>query len=357
MQGPVFSEIGLEGRRLLQHCGGGAILPGQIHFRPRLTALGRAAVFACATLACVPVALAQQYPSKPVRIVVGYPPGGAIDILARLMALQLAPAFGQQFVVENRGGASGIIGADVVAKSAPDGYTLIVLSGTHTVNPSLYKKLPYDTERDFAPISLIASSAYVMVVHPSLPVKNVRELIAFAKKHRGQVNYASSGNAGMPHLSGELFKVKSGIEMTHIPYKGSAAVTTAVLAGEVPIMFSNLISTMPQVHAGRFRALGVTGPTRIAAAPDIPTIAESGLPGFEVVGWYGLMTTAGTPAEIINRLSAQAAKAMQSPEVLKRFASEGIDAVGSTPEAFGKVIREDIVKWAEVVRMSGAKVD
>ena len=310
-----------------------------------------------AVLACLPAAHAQQYPSKPVRIVVGYPAGGAIDILARVLAQQLAPAFGQQFVVENRGGASGIIGADVTAKAPPDGYTLLVMSGTHTVNPSLYKKLPYDTERDFAPISLVASSAYIMVVHPSLPVKSVREFIAFAKSHRGQVNYASSGNAGMPHLSGELFKVKAGIEMTHIPYKGSAAVTTAVLAGEVPIMFSNLISTMPQVQAGRFRALGVTGPARIAAAPHIPTIAESGLPGFEVVGWYGFMAPANTPADIINRLNAQTVRAIQSPEVLKRFASEGIDAVGSTPDAFAKVIRDDIVKWAEVVRLSGAKVD
>jgi tripartite-type tricarboxylate transporter receptor subunit TctC len=312
---------------------------------------------ACAALSCLPAAHAQQYPSKPVRIVVGYPAGGAIDILARVLAQQLAPAFGQQFVVENRGGASGIIGADVTAKSPPDGYTLLVLSGTHTVNPSLYKKLPYDTERDFAPISLVASSAYIMVVHPSLPVKSVREFIAFAKSHRSQVNYASSGNAGMPHLSGELFKVKAGIEMTHIPYKGSAAVTTAVLAGEVPIMFSNLISTMPQVQAGRFRALGVTGLTRIAAAPEIPTIAESGLPGFEVVGWYGFMAPANTPVDIINRLNAHTVKAIQSPEVLKRFASEGIDAVGSTPDAFAKVIRDDIVKWAEVVRLSGAKVD
>jgi tripartite-type tricarboxylate transporter receptor subunit TctC len=317
----------------------------------------RIAALACLAALAGAAAHAQQYPSKPVRLVVGYPPGGAVDAIARVLAQPLGQAFGQQFVIENRGGASGIIGADVTAKSPPDGYTLIVLSGTHTVNPSLYKKLPYDTERDFAAISMLASSAYILVVHPSLPVKSVRELIAFAKKNRGQINYASSGNAGMPHLSGELFKVKSGIEMTHIPYKGSAAVTTAVLSGEVPIMFSNLISTMPQVQAGRFRALGVTGLARIAAAPDVPTIAEAGLPGYEVVGWYGFMAPANTPAEIINRLSAQTAKALQAPEVLKRFANEGIDAVGSTPEAFAKVIREDIVKWGEVVRQSGAKVD
>ena len=300
---------------------------------------------------------AQPYPNKAVRLIVGYPPGGAVDGIARVTGQQLAQTFGQPFVVENRAGASGIIGADIVAKSPADGYTLIALAGTHTVNPSLYKKLPYDTERDFAPVSVVASSAYILVVHPSLPVKSIRELIAFAKKNRGQVNYASSGNAGLPHLSGELFKVKAGIEMTHIPYKGSAAVTTAVLSGEVPIMFSNLISTMPQVQAGRLRALGVTAQARIAAAPHIPTIAESGLPGYEVTGWYGIMAPANTPADIVGRLGTAIAKALQAPEVLRRFAGEGIDPAGSTPEAFGKMIREDLVKWAEVVRISGARVD
>lgn len=310
-----------------------------------------------AALIAASAAHAQPYPAKPVRIVVGFPAGGAVDILARSLGAQLSQAFGQQFVIDNRGGASSIIGADIAAKSPPDGYTLLMVSGAHAVNPSLYKKLPYDTERDFAPISLVAASSYILVVHPSLPVRSVRELITFAKQHRGQMNYASSGNGGLPHLSGELFKVKAGIEMTHIPYKGSAAVTTAVLAGQVPIMFSNLISTMPQVQAGKFRALGVTGAARLPAAPEIPTIAEAGLPGFEVTGWYGFLAPAGTPAEIISRLSAQTAKAMQSPEVIKRFASEGVDAVGSTPDHFAMVIRDDIVKWAEVVRVSGAKVD
>jgi len=300
---------------------------------------------------------AQQYPVKPVRIVVGFPAGGAVDILARSLGAQLSQAMGQQFLIDNRGGASSIIGADLAAKSPPDGYTLLMVSGAHAVNPSLYKKLPFDTERDFAPISLVAASSYILVVHPSLPVRSVRELITFAKQHRGQVNYASSGNGGLPHLSGELFKVKANIEMTHIPYKGSAAVTTAVLAGQVPIMFSNLISTMPQVHAGKFRALGVTGAARLPAAPDIPTIAEAGLPGYEVTGWYGFLAPAGTSPDIVSRLSVETAKAMQSAEIVKRFSSEGVDPVGSTPEAFAKVIHDDIAKWAEVVRVSGAKVD
>jgi len=321
--------------------------------RPRL----HCGIAVLAAFSCIGLSQAQSYPNKPVRMVVGYPPGGAVDTIGRVVGQQLSQVFSQQFIVENRAGASGIIGADVVAKSAPDGHTLIALAGTHAVNPSLYKKLPYDTERDFSPVSLVASSAYILVVHPSLPVKSVRELIAFARKNRGQVNYASSGNAGMPHLSGELFKVKSGIEMTHIPYKGSAAVTTAVLSGEVPIMFSNLISTMPQVQAGRLRALGITGPARLPAAPDIPPIADAGLPGYEVIGWYGIMAPANTPAEIVNRLSTAIAKSLQAPEVLRRFANEGIDPVGSTPDAFGKQVREDLVKWAEVVRVSGAKVD
>ena len=315
----------------------------------------RLSVIACAALACVAAVHAQQYPSKAVRIVVGFPAGGAVDMLARALGQQLTQTLGQQFVVDNRGGASSVIGTEIVAKSPPDGYTLLVVSGAHAVNPGLFKKLPYDTERDFAPISLIAASSYILVVHPSLPVKSVAELIAFAKRHRGQVNYASSG--GLPQLSGELFKLKAGVEMTHIPYKGSAAVVTAVLAGEVPIMFTNLISAMPQVQAGRFRALGVTGLTRLPAAPDIPTIAEAGVPGYEVSGWYGFLAPAGTPAEIVSRLSTLTTKAMHSPEVLPRLAREGVDPVGSTPDAFAKIIKDDIAKWIEVVRVSGAKVD
>ena len=301
-------------------------------------------------------AQAQHYPNKPVRIVVGFPPGGAVDILARALAQQLSQALSQQFVVDNRGGASSVIGTEIVAKSPPDGYTLLVVSGAHSVNPSLFAgKLPYNTERDFAPISLIAASSYILVVHPSLQVKSVRELITFAKKNRGLVNYASSG--GLPQLSGELFKMMAGVEMTHIPYKGSAAVVTAVLSGEVPIMFTNLLSAMPQVKAGRFRALAVTALKRLASAPDIPTIAEAGIPSYEVVGWYGFLAPTATPFEIVMRLSTLTAEAMNSPELQPRLAREGVDPVGSTPDAFSKIIKDDIEKWTEVVRKSGAKVD
>ena len=301
-------------------------------------------------------AQAQRYPNKPVRIVVGFPPGGAVDILARALAQQLSQALNQQFVVDNRGGASSVIGTDIVAKSPPDGHTLLVVSGAHSVNPGLFAgKLPYDTERDFAPISLIAASSYILVVHPSLQVKSVRELITFAKKNRGLVNYASSG--GLPQLSGELFKMMAGVEMTHIPYKGSAAVVTAVLSGEVPIMFTNLLSAMPQVKAGRFRALAVTASKRLASAPDIPTVAEAGIPSYEVVGWYGFLAPTATPVEIVMRLSTLTAEAMNSPELQPRLAREGVDPVGSTPDTFSKIIKDDIEKWAEVIRISGAKVD
>jgi tripartite-type tricarboxylate transporter receptor subunit TctC len=303
------------------------------------------------------VAHAQQYPAKPVRIVVGFPPGGAVDILARAVAPKLAESLGQQLIVDNRPGASSTIAADIAAKSPPDGYTLLMVSAAHAVNPSLYRKLPYDTERDFAPISLVAATPYILVVHPSLPVHNVRDLIQLAKQHRGELSYASSGNGGLPHLSGELLKLKAGIDMSHIPYKGSAAVTRDVLGGHVPICFNNLLSAMPHVHAGRLRALGVTSAKRLEAAPDVPTIAEAALPGYEVVGWYGMLAPAGTSKDVISRLSKETERAVRAPEVGKRLASEGVDAVGSTPEAFTAVIRTDIGKWGEVVRAAGAKVD
>jgi tripartite-type tricarboxylate transporter receptor subunit TctC len=316
-----------------------------------------AAMTAAAALVAATPLHAQQYPAKPVRIVVGFPAGGAVDILARAVAPRLAESLGQQVLVDNRPGASSTIAAEIAAKSAPGGYTLLMVSAAHAVNPSLYKKLPYDTERDFVPISLVAATPYILVVHPSLPVRNVRDLIQLAKQHRGELSYASSGNGGLPHLSGELLKLKAGIEMSHIPYKGSAAVTRDVLGGHVPICFNNLLSAMPHVHGGRLRALGVTSAKRLEAAPDVPAIAEAGLPGYEVVGWYGMLAPAGTSKEIVARLSKETERGVRAPDVGKRLASEGVDAVGSTPDAFASVIRTDIVKWGEVVRASGAKVD
>ncbi len=300
---------------------------------------------------------AQQYPSKPVRIVVPFPPGGAVDIVGRTLGAELASAMGQPFVIENRSGAAGIIGSEFVARAASDGYTLLAVSSGHATNPTMFPKIPYSTERDFAPVSLVASSSYILVTHPSMPVRNVRELIAFAKARPQQLDFAGGSTGSLPHLSGELFKLMAGVQMIYVPYKGSAQVTTAVLGGEVPLMFSNMLAIMPFVQTGRFRALGVTGLKRVPSAPDVPTIAEAGLPGYEVAGWYGLVAPAGTAKEIVARLSAQTAAAMRTPEVARRYSSEGADPVGSTPEVFAELISRDIAKWAKVIKASGARVD
>ncbi|NBR28354.1 MAG: tripartite tricarboxylate transporter substrate binding protein [Betaproteobacteria bacterium] len=300
---------------------------------------------------------AQTYPSKPVRIVVPFPPAGAVDIVGRVLGEKLAQSMGQPFVVENRAGAGGIVGSEVVARATADGYTLLAVSSAHATNPTLFPKIPYNTERDFAPVSLVAGSSYMLVTHPSMPVKSVRELIAFAKARPGTINFASGGPASLPHLSGELFNLMAGVALVHVPYKGSAPAATAALGGEVPLLFSNMLGIMPFVQAGRFRALGVTGTKRVTSAPEVPTIAEAGVPGYEVTGWYGLVAPAGTPKDIVARLSAQTAAAMRAPEVVKRFSSEGAEPAGSTPEAFAEVIARDTAKWAKVIRASGAKVD
>jgi tripartite-type tricarboxylate transporter receptor subunit TctC len=306
---------------------------------------------------CAATGAAQQYPAKPVKIVVPFPPGGAVDIVGRTLGAQLAQTMGQPFVIDNRPGAGGIVGSELVARAAADGYTLLAVSSAHATNPTLFPKIPYNTERDFAAVSLVASSSYMLVAHPSVPVKNVRELIAFAKARPGEVNYASGGPASLPHLSGELFNLMAGVKLVHVPYKGSAPAATAVMGGEVSLLFSNMLGIMPFVQAGRFRALGVTGTKRVSGAPEVPTIAEAGLPGYEVTGWYGLVAPAGTSSVIIARLSAQTAAAMRTPEVAKRYSSEGADPVGSTPDAFAEVIARDTAKWAKVIRASGARVD
>jgi len=298
-----------------------------------------------------------DYPVKPVRVVVGFPAGGPSDILARLVAQKLGEAAGQQFVVDNRGGASGMIGAELVAKAPPDGYTLLVVPATHSVNPSLYKKIPFDTLRDFTPVSLIAEGPFILVVHPSLPVKSVQELVALARRRPGELNYASAGVGGLPHLAGELFKSTTGIKMNHIPYKGAAPATIDLVAGHVTIMFNNMLSAIPHVKAGRLRALGVTTAKRSGAVPEVPTIAQAGVRGYEVSGWYGLLGPAGLPAGVVNRLNAEVNRAMRQSDVVKRLAGEGVDALGSTPDAFGMRIRNEMAKWGAVVKASGASAD
>lgn len=315
------------------------------------------ALLPVAVLLAAPWLHAQPYPSRPVRLVVPFPPGGAVDIVGRTLGAELAAALGQPFVIDNRSGAAGVIGTEYVARAAPDGYTLLAVSSGHATNPTMFPKIPFNTERDFAPISLVASSSYMLATHPSMPARSVRELIALAKSRPRQLDFAGGSTGSLPHLSGELFKLMAGVQMTYVSYKGSAQVTVAVLGGEVPLMFSNMLAIMPFVQSGRLRALGVTSLKRVAGAPEVPTIAESGLPGYEVAGWYGLLAPAATPRDIVARLSAQVGVAMRAPDVVKRYTSEGADPVGSTPELFAEVIARDIVKWARVIRAAGARVD
>jgi len=301
---------------------------------------------------------ADAYPSKSIRMVVPFNAGGTTDILARAIGQKLSEVFGQQVVVDNRAGAGGNIGADVVAKSAPDGYTLLMGTvGTHAINPSLYAKMPFDHLKDFVPITQVAAVSNVLVVHPSVPAKSVAELIALAKAKPGKLNFASSGNGTSIHLSGELFKTLTGVDMVHIPYKGSAPAITDLLGGQVNLMFDNLPSALPHIKTGKLRALGVTSSKRAPALPDAPTIAEAGVPGFEATSWFGVFAPAGTPKEVVARLHKEIVKALNSPDTKERLSGQGADLIGNTPEQFAAYIAAETTKWAKVVKASGAKVD
>ena len=303
-------------------------------------------------------AQAPAYPTKPVRIVVPFPAGGATDILARAVAQKLTETWGQAFVVDNRPGAGGNIGSELVAKAAPDGYTLEMGTvGTHAINASLYAKMPYDHVKDFAPIILVAGVPNVLVVNPAVPVNSVQELIAYAKANPGKLNFASSGSGTSIHLSGELFKVMAGVQMTHIPYKGSAPALADLLGGQVQLMFDNLPPSLPQIKGGKLRALGVTSAARAPALPDTPTIAESGLPGFDASSWFGLLAPAGTPPAIIAKLNTEIAKWLATPEAKEKLVAIGANIAGGTPEDFARHIQAETAKWAKVVKESGAKVD
>ena len=302
-----------------------------------------------------PAVHAQNDPGKTVRIVVGYEAGGPIDILARLLTPKFTDTFGQQFIVDNRPGASGIIGTDLVAKSPPDGHTLLMVAPTFAINPNLFPRAQYDPEKDFVAVALVARAPYVLVTHPSLPAKNVKELIEIAKK--GGINFASSGTASLPHLSGELFQVLSGVKMTHIPYKGGAPATVAVLSGQVPVIFNNMLNAVPHIKAGKFRPLGVTSAQRSAILPDVPSIAEAGLKGYEVTGWYGLFAPAGTPRDIVTRLNAEAGKIMKLPASMERLAGDGVVTQAETPEYFAALLKEERAKWTRVIREAGVKAE
>ena len=301
-------------------------------------------------------AQASAYPNKPVRVVVGVPPGGATDLVARLVAEQLSKQTGQQFVVDNRGGAGGNIGAENVAKSPPDGYTLFIGPiGTMAINPFVYAKMPFDSVKDFAPISQLTSIPIVMAVNPSVPAKDVREFIAYAKANPGKVNFGSGGNGTQSHISGVMLNSLAGIDMTHIPYKGNGPAMVDLLAGRVSVMFDQISSALPHIRAGKLNAIGVTTAKRSAVAPDIPTLAETGLPTFEATTWHGLLAPAGTPRDIVAKLNAETVKALSSPELIEKFKANGIDPVSSSPEQFAALIKSELQRWGDVVKAAGVK--
>ena len=300
---------------------------------------------------------AQSFPSKPVRIVVPYGPGGISDRLSRQVGQRLAAAWGQQVIVENRPGGGTNIGTELVARAAPDGYTLLASGIANTVMPAMHAKLPYDPIKDLAWVTNIAKVPVLIVTHPSLPVRNVKELVALARAKPGALNFASSGIATSGHLAGELFKTETGIAMTHIPYKGSAGALVDTLSGEVPIYFGAMSSPMPHVKAGRLRAIALTTLKRSPAAPDIPTVHEQGIAGFETSTWYGVSAPAGTPSQIVHKLQADIAQAIQHPDVRGRLASEGAEFVGDTPEAFAAFVKSELEKWSRVVRTVGLKAE
>ncbi len=318
----------------------------------------RVFVFFMLTIAIVLTAGAQTWPTKPVRFVVPFPAGGSTDVVARILAEHLRQGLGQTFVIDNRAGAGGTVGSDVVAKAAPDGYTMLIgTSSTHAIAAGLYgAKLPYDQVRDFAPVTLLGSATILLVVHPSVAAKTVPELIALAKAKPGALNFASSGNGGVSHLTGEYFKSLAGIEMQHVPYKGDTPMITDLVAGRVSLAFGTAVAFLPYVQKGTLQALAVTNAKPSPVAPSLPTVAQT-LPGFEALQWFGILMPAGTPPEIVAKLNTEIVKVLHLPEVRERFQSMGLEIVGNTPEQFAAFMRAEIARWSEVVKVSGARAD
>ena len=332
----------------------------RVKFRARrltLLAIGLSLAIGASLIAATDAA-AQAYPSRPVRLVVPFPPGGPLDIVGRLIAQKLGDAWGQSVVVDNRPGAGGNIGAELVAKAAPDGYTILMGAlSTHAVNPGLYAKMPYDAVKDFAPITLVAITPNVLVVNASLPVNSAKEFVAYAKANSGKLAFGSGSNGSAGHLAGELFKVETATDIIHVPYKGGAPATQALLAGDTQFMFDNLANAMPQVKAGKLKALAVTTAERSKLAPDLPTMAEAGLPGFDISTWFGLLASAGTPQEVIAKWNAEVTKILNSPDMRERLTAQGAEPAPMTPDQFAAFIRSEIPKYARIVKASGAKVD
>ena len=302
------------------------------------------------------VAIAQTYPTRPVRLIVGFPPGGAADILGRIAAQQLTERLGQQFVVDNRGGAGGLVATEISAKAAPDGYTLLFTSIPHVINPHLYKKVQYDAVKDFAPVVQFVTVPLMMAANPSLPAKTVKDLIAYVKSQPGKINYASGGSGASSHLAMELFKSMAGIDINHIPYKGTGPLITDLIGGQVGLTIASAVPLSPQVRAGKLRGMAVTGPKRSPSFPDLPAIAET-VPGYEVVNWFGVLAPAGTSAAIVTRVNAELNAALGVSSIKEILRAQGADAVGGSADQFARIIRADFPKWARVVRESGARVD
>jgi len=300
---------------------------------------------------------AQTYPARPVKIIVPFAVGGPADIYARFLGAKLQDALGQPFVVENRPGAGAVVGSDAVAKSAPDGYTLLMMSNTHTVNETLIPKKPYELMRDLAPINGVNYSDLLMVVHPSVPASNLKEFLALAKAKPKELNYASSGPGTPYHMAGELFKAMAGVDIVHVPYKGSDGARTGILGGQVHMMIDAITTMAPNVSAGKLKALGTTGKSRSSVLPDVPTVSEAGVPGYEAGIWLGLMAPAATPKPILERLNAEVGRIIQAPEVKENWMKQGAVPMSMTLDQFDRFLRDEIVKWAKVVKISGAKVD
>ena len=318
--------------------------------------LARLAYLFCA-FACLAAtnAAAQAYPTRPIHLIVPFPPGGVTDIVGRIIAQRLSEGLGQQVVVENRGGGNGSIGAALASKATPDGYTLLMGTATHAINATFMPNPGFDLEKDFAPVSLVASVPLLLAVNPSMPVTDVKSLVAYAKANPGKLNFASGSTGSASHLAGEMLKSAAGIQMTHIPYKGGGPAVQDLIAGHVGLMFENMPSILPHVQAGRLRGIATTGPKRSAAIPELPTMIESGFPGFEAGSWYGIFAPAGTPPEIVDRIHAEVVKALKNPEMQKQLSAQGADPIGNSPQEFAAFIHGEIAKWAQVIKTSGAK--
>ena len=312
---------------------------------------------AATLLPAIPFTFAAEYPTRPVRVVVAYPAGGPVDITARALVPKLTEALGQPVVVDNRGGAGGIVGTELVAKSAPDGYTLLICTTANAINASLIPKLPYDVQKDFAPVGLLVIITSVVVVNPSLPIHSIKELIAYAKARPGQLSYASTGNGTPTHLAAELFKTMTGVDMVHVPYKGAAPAVVDLISGQSQLSFISAPGVVPHLKSGRLRAIAVTNANRSALLPELPTVAESGVPGFESEGWHGLFAPARTPKPIIDRLYREFAAALRVPETSAYLLGAGAEPVGLPPEQLAVKLRDEIARWAKVVKAANMKVD